>query len=437
MRLRFCQFCFLILWLAGTIARAQDRFILTPTTPTAIPTLASTYSLTVVQSVDNNGRTYVVTGPGNVAPKDLEKEVEGDSQVSNFELDQSTGLPEVTQSTAAILDTLPTPTSVNYFGTDVLAFYTTQPAVTLTRLPNVQAKGVTGTGVVVAVIDTGIDPTHPVLHGQLLPGYDFVHNLDGTASEWIDLTPANAAALAQSSTSPATKNTVAMVSQSTAAILDQSTAAILDYNNLQHAFGHGTMVAGVVHLAAPTAQILPLKAFSGDGTANLSDILRAVYYAVDNGAQVINMSFTLTAPSAELAAAMQYAGKKGVLCIAAAGNTGLANVGNPANLPYVMGVASTSDTDTRSTFSSYGRGVFLAAPGEGVVTTYPGSNYAEATGTSFSSPLVAGAGALVKQLAPHLGDDVGEVMGRAKHLTVKGIGHGRLDALQVVQAAKD
>ena len=437
MRLRFCQFCCLILWLAGTTALAQDRFILTPTTPTALPALASTYSLTVVESVDNNGQTYVVTGPANMAPKDLEKEVERDDTVTNFELDQSTGLPEVTQSTAAILDTLPTPTSVNYYGTNVLAFYTTQPAVTLTRLPNVQAKGITGTGVVVAVIDTGVDPTHPVLQNQLLPGYDFVHNLANTASEWIDLTPANAAALAQSSTSPATKDTVAMVSQSTAAILDQSTAAILDYNNLPHAFGHGTMVAGVVHLAAPTAQILPLKAFSSDGTANLSDILRAVYYAVDNGAQVINMSFTLTAPSSALASAMKYAGRRGVICIAAAGNTGQANVGNPANLPYVMGVASTSNLDTRSTFSSYGKGVFLAAPGEGIVTTYPGSNYAEATGKSFSSPLVAGAGALVKQVAPHLGDDIHEVMGRAKHLTSTGIGHGRLDALQVTQAAKD
>lgn len=367
----------------------------------------------------------------------LENEVDGDSEVTRFELDQSTGLPEVTQSTAAILDSLPTPTSVNYYGANVLAFYTSQPAMTLTRLPNVQALGITGTGVVVAVIDTGVDPTHPVLQSQLLPGYDFVHNLADTASEWIDLTPANAAALAQSSTSPATKDTVAMVSQSTAAILDQSTAAILDYNSLPHAFGHGTMVAGVVHLAAPTAQILPLKAFSGDGTANLSDILRAVYYAADNGAQVINMSFTLTAPSAELAVAMRYAANKGVICIAAAGNTGAANVGNPANLPYVMGVASTSNKDARSTFSSYGTGVFLAAPGEGVVTTYPGANYAEATGTSFSSPLVAGAGALVKQVAPSVGDDIIDVMAKAKHLKAKGIGHGRLDALQVVQAAAD
>jgi subtilisin family serine protease len=81
--------------------------------------------------------------------------------------------------------------------------------------------------------------------------------------------------------------------------------------------------------------------------------------------------------------------------------------------------------------------VFLAAPGEGVVTTYPGMNYAEATGTSFSSPLVAGAGALVVQIAPRLGDDLFEVMARAKHLNSTGIGHGRLDVWQVIHAAKD
>lgn len=428
MRLRLTQAaCAILLFLSG-VALAQDRFILRPATQGTVSSLAQKYSLTVVEPVDDNQQAFVVTGPANTAPKDLENEVDGDSAVSNFELDQSTALPEVTQSTAAILDSLPTPSAVTYYGSSVLAFYTTQPAVTLTRIPNVQALGFTGAGIVVAVIDTGVDPTHPVLQSQLLPGYDFVHNLPGTASEWIDLTPDNQAALAQSSASAANKNTVAMVSQSTAAILDQSTAAILDYNNLPHAFGHGTMVAGVVHLAAPSAQILPLKAFSGDGTANLSDILRAVYYAADSGAQIINMSFTLTAPSTELANAIEYAASKGVLCIAAAGNTGLANVGNPANLHHVLGIASTSNLDVRSTFSSYGKGVFMAAPGEGVVTTWPGMNYAEATGTSFSSPLVAGAGALLLQADPKLGDDLFEIIGRAKHLKSTGIGHGRLDA---------
>jgi hypothetical protein len=422
---------------AAASAAAQSNFLLRPSTSAALPAVTQKYNLTVVEPVDTQGQVYLVQGPANVPPQDVETEVGSDDNVTSVEPDQSTGFPEVQQSTAAILDSLPTPSAVSYYGSSVLAFYTTQPAVNLMRLPGIQALGVTGKGVV-AVIDTGIDPSHPVLSGSIVAGYDFVNNLPGTGSEWIDLDPANLAALQQSSVSPANKNTVALVSQSTAAILDQSTAAILDYNNLPHAFGHGTMVAGVVHLAAPTAQIMPLKAFHGDGTANLSDILRAVYYAADNGASVINMSFTLTAPSKELANALQYAASKGVICVAAAGNDGKQDVGNPANLEYVMGVASTSNTDVLSVFSSYGRGVFLAAPGEGIVTTYPGSNYAEATGTSFSSPFVAGAGSLALQFAPSLhGDDLREAMGTAKHLKSKGIGHGRLDFVLLLKALKD
>jgi hypothetical protein len=90
------------------------------------------------------------------------------------------------------------------------------------------------------------------------------------------------------------------VNQSTAAVLEQSTAAVLEGSQYA-AFGHGTMVLGVVHLVAPTAQLLPLKTFKSDGTANLSDILRAIYYAVQQGnANVINMSFEMKISSTEL-----------------------------------------------------------------------------------------------------------------------------------------
>ena len=70
----------------------------------------------------------------------------------------------------------------------------------------------------------------------------------------------------------------------------------MDVSRLPHAFGHGTMVAGLVHVVAPTASIMPLKAFSADGSSNLFDIERAIYYAVDHGAKVINMRFSMDAP---------------------------------------------------------------------------------------------------------------------------------------------
>jgi subtilisin family serine protease len=240
-----------------------------------------------------------------------------------------------------------------------------------------------------------------------------------------------------SSSQASTKNTVAFVSQSTAAILDQSTAAILDYNSLPRAFGHGTMVAGIVHLAAPTAQIMPLKAFSSDGSANLSDILRAVYYA-DHGANIINMAFTLTSSSAELDNAIQYATGKNVICFAAAGNNGSVAVGNPASLKGVMGIASTSNLEVLSIFSSYGRGVFLAVPGEGVVTTWPRQNYAEARGTSFSSPLVAGTASLALRVFSSITvETMRSAMGRGKYIKSHGIGHRRLDAVRALQKMGD
>src|SRR6266568_3134393 len=214
--------------------------------------------------------------------------------------------------------------------------YVNQPAASIVGIQNAQkAFNVTGNGIV-ADIDTGVDPNHPVLQPVLVPGdgYDFTRNQPG-GSELNDLPPTFSSPPPCSSTSCPQP---AQVNQSTAAVLDQSTAAVLDGNSQYAAFGHGTMVMGIIHLVAPTAQLMPLKAFHSDGTALLSDILRAIYYGVQSG---------------------------------------------------VMGVASTTDQDTRSSFSNYGNAiVWVAAPGESIVSTYPFNTYAAGWGTSFSAPFV-------------------------------------------------
>ena len=226
-----------------------------------------------------------------------------------------------------------------------------------------------------------------------------------TASEWTDLDGSLVAILDGSLVAILDQASPVSLNGSTVAILDQATAAALNPALLPAAFGHGTMVAGLVHLVAPTAKIMPLKAFRADGTSTVFDIVRAIYYAVDHGARVINMSFSATAASPEIAHAINVATSSGVICVASAGNLGQEVLVYPGALRNVLGVGSTTAANppTRSSFSNYGDAlVSLGAPGEGVITTYPGGGYAGAWGTSFSAPLAAGAAALLLQVDPTL-----------------------------------
>ncbi len=317
--------------------------------------------------------------------------------------------------------------------------YVNQPAASIVGVQNAQKTfNVTGTGIV-ADIDTGVDPTHPVLQPVLVPGdgYDFTRNRAG-GSELNDISssPCPFTSCPPPPCTTATCPKPAQVNQSTAAVLDQSTAAVLDGNSQYAAFGHGTMVMGIIHLVAPTAQLMPLKAFHSDGTASLSDILRAIYYGVQNGANVINMSFDTKTSSVELQKALDYANQKGVISAASAGNDGMQEIVYPAALQSdVMGVASTSDQDTRSSFSNYGNAiVWVAAPGEAIVSTYPFNTYAAGWGTSFSAPFVSGGGALLHNLQGAISQSGAETaVANAFPLDPSlGLNHGRLDLMMAL-----
>src|SRR5207248_3619645 len=271
-----------------------------------------------------------------------------------------------------------------------------------------------------------------ILKSRLVYGYDFTRNQSG-GSEMGDIHQSTVGVV-DGSAQPAQLN------QSTVGVVDQSTVGVVDQTKYS-AFGHGTMTAGIVHLVAPNAKIMPLKAFNASGAGYASDVLRAIYYGVNHGAKVISMSFDFTTYSQELATAVNYATMRGVICVASAGNDGQMATVYPAALPNVIDVASTSNNNTPSAFSNYGAPpVWLSAPGEAVMTLYPFNTYAVGWGTSFSAPFVSGTVALMAasvnpwQRAKLTESQAASALSNAQRIPYSQYGYGVLDTYQAVQA---
>jgi subtilisin family serine protease len=409
-------------------ATAQNRYIVVSTGGlSSVLSLCSLLGCQVQGSLDGNvGQTFLVTSK-NLLSTTLTL-VESLLGIVSIEADKLLPVPQVPLPSipAGLYDSTP----VNYYGTIAWHGYTHQPAAQIIRLADAQnGFRLSGAGIV-AVIDTGVDPHHPVLYPVLLPGYDFTRKQPG-ASEWLDIPSLQDGISGDQSQD----QQPGYVQQSTAAVLDQSTAAVLD-GSPYVAFGHGTMTAGLVHLVAPKARILPLKAFSADGTGYLSNIVAALYYAVQNKANVVNMSFELSSSSPALVRAVSSANRAGVVLIASSGNQATSARVYPASLSgYVMGIASTTYWDTRSSYSNYGTAdVWIAAPGENIISTYPGGTYASASGTSFSAPLAAGTAALLLDAKSGLDQSkAASALAHARPLTPD-LNHGRLDAYEAVSA---
>ncbi len=412
-------------------AAAQNRYIVRTTGGlSSVLNLCSLLGCQVQGSLDGNiNQTFLVTSSGNIVVDLLNftvNLVESLLGIQSIEPDQLLPVPQTRLDSISygLYDT----TLVKYYGTFVIHGYAAQPATHIIRLSDAQnGFGISGSGIV-AVIDTGVDPNHPVLHPVLLQGYDFTRNQPG-ASEWLDVSSTGLSTTGSQTAQPV------MVQQSSAAILDQSSAAILD-GSPYVAFGHGTMTSGLVHLVAPKAKILPLKAFSSNGTGNLSNIVAALYYAVQNKANVVNMSFDLSYSSPALSQAISHANKAGLVLVAAAGNENTSARVYPASISgSVVGIASTTDWDARSSFSNYGTAdVWIAGPGENVISTYPGGTYGSESGTSFSAPMVAGTVALMLSAKQPLNQSqASSALSHAIKLTPD-LNNGRLDVYQAVTA---
>jgi subtilisin family serine protease len=180
--------------------------------------------------------------------------------------------------------------------------------------------------------------------------------------------------------------------------------------------GHGTHVAGIVLgvseniFAVPAAttniQIMPLKFLDSTGSGTTADAIKAIYYAANNGARVMNNSWGGGGYSVALAEAITYSYYKDILFVVAAGNASNNNDANPTypasyQIPNVISVAASDDNDSQAYFSNYGtHSVHLASPGINILSTYPGGLFAYLSGTSMASPFVAGVAGMMRHESP-------------------------------------
>ena len=179
--------------------------------------------------------------------------------------------------------------------------------------------------------------------------------------------------------------------------------------------GHGTMMAGIIAAAsndidvvgvAPNAQIYSVKILNNKGSGTVSQAVSGVQWAIDNGMQIISMSWTLNDKNYALRNALQVAYSRGILLVAASGNTGNVEVGCPASYGEVIAVAATKDDNTRADFSCVGSKIELAAPGLLIYSTFSNSTLNNVlgvgNGTSMAAAFVSGAAALVWAKNPNL-----------------------------------
>ncbi len=255
-----------------------------------------------------------------------------------------------------------------------------------------------GRGVKIAVIDSGIDLSHPAFVGRLAP-----------ASEWKDF--------------------------------------VDDDNNPQevgsgHGFGHGTGVAGVILQVAPNATILPIRVLESDGTGDLDDVVAAIDWAMRKGVKVINLSLGSTTDLKTMKDMLKLIAKYDMIAVASAGNNGQPSIEYPARHgAEVVGVGSVDKNDVKSTFSAYGKTLDVMAPGEFVYTAYPNNQIAHWSGTSFAAPMVTGAIALAvgegivvkaKDVLKNRTDDISKVPGNSSFAKELG---GRLNVEAFVRTS--
>lgn len=441
MRLRFiCGICVLAVVLSISASRAGDggtEFIVTLKAGQAIGQLNRENGTQTIKQIPRRS-IYLIRTENDDGNNRLLQKLRRDRTVESVERNKRLKLGAESTSTNAWLDQAldflldGDRTRTNFYGTSVLKKYVDQPALILTQANEVRGIS-TGAATKVAFIDTGVDTEHAALRPWLDPGVDLVRGR--SVSELDGLTQQMDMLLDQAMDMLLDKRLIFSLNQNMDYLLDDDRP-----NKFPSAFGHGTLVAGIIHVVAPQARLVPIKGFDAYGYTNVFTIVEAVYKSIELDVDVLNMSFSTSEASDALHTALMEAQASGIALVASAGNDGRdARDSYPAAYPTVCGVGATDFTDKLAGFSNYGRGVSVVAPGAFVVSTVPGGRYAAAWGTSFSAPIVSGAMAVLASMRGHGQSDSALVIKTADsidHLNPgleRKLGKGRVNVRQALK----
>lgn len=267
------------------------------------------------------------------------------------------------------------------------------------HLPQIQAPDAwdttQGIGAVIAILDSGIDATHPDFAGKLVAGYNTYSNNSTTSDQYGHGTEVAGAA-----------------------------GALTD---------NGVGIAGV----AGAAPIMPVRVTDSTGRATSASLANGIVWAADHGARIVNLSFSGVAGNTTIRTAAEYAVNHGTLVVAAAGNCGCVD-STPDN-PFILSVSATDENDGVASFSSTGPFVDLSAPGSNILTTERFGLYGAVSGTSLSSPIVAGVAGLMvaanPALTPALVTQLLEETAVGSGSYDPSFGYGRINASAAVSAA--